>query len=140
MGQTFEDALLAHWRVPTGMRARTFPAELKVELHDGSAGSASSVPRGGPAPARHAADPGRLALARAERAHVCRGADGKPGIWFFSLDVSSRLAVEAARRMYQLPVFHARMSTERRDGLECVECARLDEPGRVFSGRYRRER
>ena len=34
------------------------------------------------------------------RTYVTR--DGKPGIWFFSLDASSRLAVEAARRF--LPV------------------------------------
>ena len=33
-----------------------------------------------------------------------RAADGKPGVWFFSLDASSRLAVEAARRAYKLPV------------------------------------
>src|SRR5260370_1280565 len=39
-----------------------------------------------------------------------RAADGKPGIWFFSLDASSRLAVEVARRRYKLPYFHARMS------------------------------
>jgi uncharacterized protein YqjF (DUF2071 family) len=34
----------------------------------------------------------------------------KPGIWFFSLDASSRLAVAGARRLYSLPYFHARMS------------------------------
>jgi uncharacterized protein len=34
----------------------------------------------------------------------------KPGIWFFSLDASSRFAVEAARRLYRLPYFRAEMS------------------------------
>lgn len=34
----------------------------------------------------------------------------KPGIWFFSLDASSRFAVEGARRLYKLPYFQARMS------------------------------
>ena len=42
------------------------------------------------------------------RTYVSYG--GKPGIWFFSLDASSRLAVEGARRLYKLPYFHARMS------------------------------
>jgi uncharacterized protein len=34
---------------------------------------------------------------------------GKPGIYFFSLDAESRLAVAAARRLYRLPYFRARM-------------------------------
>ena len=40
-----------------------------------------------------------------------RGADGRPGIWFFSLDASSRAAVAVARRTYQLPYRHARFET-----------------------------
>ena len=42
------------------------------------------------------------------RTYVTAG--GKPGIWFFSLDTSSRGAVEAARRLYKLPYFQARMT------------------------------
>ncbi len=40
--------------------------------------------------------------------------EGKPGIWFFSLDAESRFAVEAARLVYRLPYHHARMSAARR--------------------------
>jgi uncharacterized protein YqjF (DUF2071 family) len=36
--------------------------------------------------------------------------DGRPGIWFLSLDASSRLAVLGARHTYRLPYFRARMS------------------------------
>jgi hypothetical protein len=66
-------------------------------------------------------------------------ADGKPGIWFFSLDASSRAAVEVARRTYKLPYFHARMSAERSGQWIDYECARVSERGRVFNGRYRPE-
>ena len=66
-----------------------------------------------------------------------RAADGRPGVWFFSLDASSRLAVEVARRMYKLPYFLARMSATRRGEWIDYECARVEEPGRVFSGSYR---
>ena len=39
--------------------------------------------------------------------------DGRdPGVWFFSLDAASRLAVAGARVAYGLPYFHARMSME----------------------------
>jgi len=48
------------------------------------------------------------------RTYVTAG--GKPGIWFFSLDAESDLAVEAARRIYRLPYFRAEMRAERRVG------------------------
>jgi uncharacterized protein YqjF (DUF2071 family) len=33
----------------------------------------------------------------------------EPGVWFFSLDAASRLAVMGARRLYKLPYHHARI-------------------------------
>jgi uncharacterized protein YqjF (DUF2071 family) len=39
-----------------------------------------------------------------------RGAD--PGVWFFSLDASSALAVLGARAFFHLPYWHARMAVE----------------------------
>ena len=38
---------------------------------------------------------------------------GKPGVWFFSLDAQSPLAVAAARRWFHLPYFRAQMSLTR---------------------------
>ena len=43
------------------------------------------------------------------RTYVHRGGRD-PGVWFFSLDAASRLAVAGARAAYHLPYFHARMS------------------------------
>jgi uncharacterized protein YqjF (DUF2071 family) len=37
----------------------------------------------------------------------------RPGVWFFSLDAASRLAVWAARRLYHLPYEFARMAVQR---------------------------
>lgn len=36
---------------------------------------------------------------------------GKPGVYFFSLDITSRVAVWGARTFYHLPYFHASMDT-----------------------------
>jgi len=47
------------------------------------------------------------------RTYVRHG--GRPGVWFFSLDAASWLAVMAARTTTGLPYFHARM-LERREG------------------------
>jgi uncharacterized protein len=135
MGQTWEDLLFAHWRVPATALRPLVPAELAVEQHDGTAWI-------GVTPFRLANLRFRGTLPFASflelnvRTYV-RAADGRPGIWFFSLDASSRLAVEAARRLYRLPYHHARISAARRGAWIEYECARIDEPGRVFCGRYR---
>jgi uncharacterized protein len=136
--QTWEDLLFAHWRVPFDeVRARV-PTELEVETYDGDAWI-------GVVPFRLTAlrARGTLPLPRIStflelnvRTYVNHGGE-KPGIWFFSLDASSRLAVEAARRTYRLPYFHARMSASHRGEWVAYECARIDEAGRVFSGSYR---
>lgn len=38
--------------------------------------------------------------------------NGRPGVWFFSLDASSKLAVRAARATFNLPYFDADISVE----------------------------
>jgi uncharacterized protein len=138
MGQTWEDLLFAHWRVPAEEIRHALPPGLELEQYDGSAWL-GIVPfrlvalrlRGGlPVP--------RLSsfLEVNVRTYV-RAADGKPGVWFFSLDASSGLAVRVARRAYRLPYFRARMSLDRSDAWRDVECARIGERGKVLSGRYR---
>jgi uncharacterized protein YqjF (DUF2071 family) len=139
MGQTWEDLLFAHWRVPLDAVREHVPDGLEVETHDGSAWLGITPFRLTGLRAR-----GMLPLPRVSeflelnvRTYVNAGDGEKPGIWFFSLDASSRLAVEAARRGYRLPYFHARMSATRRGEWIEFESARVDEAGRVFSGRYR---
>ena len=58
---------------------------------------------------------------------------GRPGIWFFSLDASSALAVEAAKRVYRLPYHRARMTVAQVGDDIRYESAR---PGATFSARY----
>ena len=141
MGQSWEELLFAHWRVPVEAVRSHVPPELEVETHDGTAWLGITPFRLTGLRAR-----GLLPLPRVSsflelnvRTYVNAGGGEKPGIWFFSLDASSRLAVEAARRGYRLPYFHARMSATRRGEWIDYECARIEEPGRVFSGRYRPE-
>ena len=114
MGQSWEDLLFAHWRVDAEAVRKHVPRELRVEEHDGSAwlGITPFVISGfrlrGTLPLPVVSRFPELNV----RTYVT--AEDKPGIWFFSLDTSSRGAVEAARRLYKLPYFHARMTVEAR--------------------------
>jgi uncharacterized protein len=62
--------------------------------------------------------------------------DGRPGVWFFSLDATLALAVWAGRRIFHLPYHRARIAIEPvgRDRF-AYRCARAD--GRaLFDGVY----
>jgi uncharacterized protein YqjF (DUF2071 family) len=63
--------------------------------------------------------------------------EGKPGVWFLSLDAANWLAVWAARRFFHLPYFHARMSLEQKSERVTYRSIRLDEPnGLEFNATY----
>jgi hypothetical protein len=64
--------------------------------------------------------------------------DGKPGVYFFSLDAARRAAVIAARRLYRLPYFHARMRAEPVGSRIDYESERIDSSGPAarFRGSY----
>ena len=63
--------------------------------------------------------------------------DGKPGVWFVSLDAASRLAVWGARRFFHLPYFHADMEAREEGGRVVYRSVRRTGGPRVaFRGSY----
>jgi uncharacterized protein len=70
------------------------------------------------------------------RTYVTGG--GRPGVWFFSLDAESWLAVCGARLGLNLPYFHARMRASRQSGSVMYESRRLgsSRPPADFAAHY----
>jgi uncharacterized protein YqjF (DUF2071 family) len=137
MGQSWEDLLFAHWRVDAAAVRRLVPPGLEVDEHDGSAwlGITPFVLSGfrlrGTLPLPVVSTFPEINV----RTYVTAG--DKPGIWFFSLDTSSLVAAEAARRVYRLPYFHARMGVEpRAGGIEYSSARRDSARPFVFSATY----
>jgi uncharacterized protein YqjF (DUF2071 family) len=54
---------------------------------------------------------------------------GVPGVWFFSLDAESRLAVWGARTFYHLPYFNAEMSLAQQGNSIQYHSQRADDRG-----------
>lgn len=135
MGQTWDDLLFVHYRVPVERLRALVPDGLELQQHSGSGwlGVTPFVVTGlrarGLLPLPFTSSFRELNV----RTYVTR--DGKPGIWFFSLDASSQLAVEAARRLYRLPYFRAEISVQRRAGELLYDCSRGE--GKAFSAAYR---
>ncbi|HWC25662.1 MAG TPA: DUF2071 domain-containing protein [Solirubrobacteraceae bacterium] len=116
MAQTWTDLLFAHWSVAPELLRGVVASPLALDTFDGRAWIGVTPFRVRNLRLRPTL-PVPLVSAFGEinvRTYVT--VDGKPGIYFFSLDADSALAVAAARRAYRLPYFRARMSIARDAG------------------------
>jgi uncharacterized protein len=110
--QEWRDLLFLHWKVPAaGLRSHV-PRALSIDEREGSAWVSMT-----PFTLRHGRLRGLPPLPDFHelnfRTYVTHPRGG-PGIWFFSLDAASALAVAMARVSVRLPYFLARM--DRGDG------------------------
>jgi uncharacterized protein YqjF (DUF2071 family) len=132
--QTWVDLAFLHWRVDVEELRRVVGRTFELDTFGGDAWLgitpfllADFRLRGLPPVPRLSTFP-ELNV----RTYVTRG--GKPGIWFFSLDATSALAVEGAKRLFKLPYYRAQMTCTRGGDRVRYESAR---PGAAFSGSYR---
>lgn len=136
MQQTWNDLLFAHWTVPRERLRALVPSELPLDSYDGQCWVAvapfhMSGIRGRLMPPI----PGTSALPELNvRTYVTYG--GKPGVYFFSLDAASRLAVWGARTFYKLPYFFAKMHVRDHEGWTEYTSSRASSPAE-FRGHYR---
>jgi uncharacterized protein YqjF (DUF2071 family) len=109
MGQSWCDLLFAHWPVPVEQVRAHVPNELDLDLRDGEAWiSVTPFEVRGTRP-RGTLPPPLLSRFPELNVRTYVTVADRPGIWFFSLDAASALAVTAARALYRLPYFRARM-------------------------------
>jgi uncharacterized protein len=116
MVQRWHELLFAHWRCSVANLRELIPAPLEIETFHGSAW-VSVIPFYMSGVRMRAAPPVPTASAFEElnvRTYVTL--DGRPGIWFFSLDCASSLAVIGARVGIYLPYFRAAMHMTKVDG------------------------
>jgi uncharacterized protein len=138
MTQSWHDLLFAHWPVEAPLLRARVPSSLPLDLYDGQAWigvipfrMTNVAPRGVPAL------PWVSTFAELNvRTYVT--VDGKPGIYFFSLDASNALAVSTARTLFSLPYYSAAMEVGSKEGwIEYRSRRKADHPSAEFAGRYR---
>jgi uncharacterized protein len=110
MLQRWRHLLFLHWPVAPEVLQRLLPGGLEVDAFEGR-GYVGLVPFTieGVRPPRLPAIPGLSAFHEVNLRTYARGPAGAPGVWFFSLDAASSLAVLGARAWYRLPYHKARM-------------------------------
>ncbi|MDQ8201798.1 DUF2071 domain-containing protein [Pelagicoccus sp. SDUM812003] len=132
--QRWRNLLFLHWEVSISSIRERIPKSLEIDTFDGSAWIAivpfemtGVGPRGMPKP-KGISDFPEINV----RTYVRHG--GKPGVWFFSLDVPHRLPVWLARAFFHLPYFRATMQvSSTSSGQTRYQSTR---PDRVFDGGY----
>lgn len=113
--QRWQSLLFLHWEVPVSLLRPLVPKSLEIDTFDGSAfvGLIPFTMRD----VRPVWSPSVPGISNFHEANVrtyvhLEGKD--PGVWFFSLDAASPVAVLIARTLWRLPYFLARMSFQRR--------------------------
>src|SRR5829696_6753840 len=117
MGQTWHDLLFAHWPVDPAALRRVVHPSIPIDTWDGQAwiGVTPFDIRG----ARVRGVPPLPVASSFPELNVRTYAtiDGRPGIHFLSLDAANVAAVYAARRLYRLPYWRARMEIDSSGGV-----------------------
>ena len=112
MTQTWHDLLFAHWPLAPEVLGHRIPGPVQLDLFDGRAWiGIVSFYMTNVAARWTPALPGVSAFPEVNVRTYVRVAD-QPGVFFFSLDAGSRLAVWAARWALNLPYYFASMTVE----------------------------
>ena len=139
LSMRWHDVLFMHWPVPVGWLRPLIPPSLELDSFNGSAWLGVVPFRMSGVRPRYL--PGVPWLSNFPeinlRTYVTH--DGKPGVWFFSLDADNPISVRLARAAFSLPYFDAKMSS--RYGGDAVDYSSVrthrGAPPARFVGRYR---
>lgn len=136
MTQTWNNLLFAHWKISASILRQLVPSAFELDLFDGEAWLAvvpfymTNVGVRWMPPV-----PGTSQFAELNVRTYVRVND-KPGVFFFSLDAESTLAVWTAYGVLNLPYFTATMEVKTDDDVAYVS-RRAGQPRRGLSARYR---
>jgi len=140
--QNWHHLLFLHWQVPVDDLQRMIPPELTIDTFEGKA-YVGLVPftLTGVRPVMAPPLPWISTFHEVNVRTYVHLAGRDPGVWFFSLDASSNIAVAAARAAYKLPYFHSQIEfSVTNDPLPAVDfdAHRDDEKGqKPANGRIR---
>lgn len=139
MYQRWSDLLFLHWKVPVAQLAATLPPGLHVDTFQDEAYlgivpfSMEKVrPRFLPTV------PSLSSFLELNLRTYVYDENGRPGVWFYSLDANQPIAVELARKFFHLPYQHAEMTAPKKEGFISYQSQRKS-TDQVANYRYRGE-
>ncbi len=130
MHQKWGKLLFMHWRVDEAVLRPLIPSELQIDTFGGSAWLAITPFTMWDISAFPPFIPPIPGLSSMHELNVRTYVhfDGVPGVWFFSLDANSALAVFAARTLFALPYFYAEINLKQTGERIDYELSREGDP------------
>ena len=137
MYQSWGDLLFMHWRVEPAALRRLIPERLRIDTFEGEAWvGVTPFTLWGVRPVLLPALPFVSEFHEINvRTYV--HLDGVPGVWFFSLDANSSVAVAGARALFRLPYFAAEISRRHGDETTVFMSSREGEPAAYFGATWK---
>lgn len=140
--QRWSKLLFAHWPVAADTVQRRLPAGLRVDTHEGWAWLGVVPFLMGEVRFRTVGEhsvgvPSAMAFAELNLRTYVVAPDGRKGVYFFSLDAASLLAVIGARVAFGLPYFWSRMHMDVEGEAVRYTSRRVVGVPVAFAGRYR---
>ena len=135
----WHDLLFMHWPVPPAVMHALIPPALALDTFDGVAWLGITPFRMAGARPRLVPPLPWLSAFSELNVRTYVTAEGKAGVWFFSLDASNALAVRGARTLFHLPYYDAAMTAESDGSMIRYTSTRTHRgaPSASFTGRYR---
>jgi uncharacterized protein YqjF (DUF2071 family) len=132
--QSWRELLFAHWPVPPELLRPLIPERLSIDTFEGQT-FIGLVPFSMEGVRPWWMPMGMDFLETNLRAYVHLEGQG-PGVWFFSLEAASWLAVQAARIGWGLPYHHATMLTRREGAVVDYRTVRASQPEASLTVQY----
>jgi uncharacterized protein YqjF (DUF2071 family) len=107
--QSWLDLLFAHWPVDAKILKRFVPSPLRVQEYEGTSWIGLVPFRMAGVMRRPLPDLPWISAFPELNVRLYVEHEGKPGVWFLSLDATNQLAVWAARRYFHLPYHRAQI-------------------------------
>ncbi len=113
-----------HWSVDPGVLRDHLPAGLQLDTWQGRAWLGVVPFRMENVNPTHYRLPRMMSAFPELNLRTYVVANGRPGVWFFSLEATNPLAVRTARLKFSLPYFDARIRHSMRDSVVSIRCRR----------------
>jgi len=139
MQQTWKDLLFLHYKAPIDTLRRHVPDELEIDLFEGGCWVGLTPFKMRDVRFRFLPPIPTASNFLELNFRTYVKMNGRPGIFFFSLDASSGLSALGARLGAYLPYFAADMTVEEKDGWFRFKSARRSDPSAAFDVKYKPE-
>lgn len=136
--QSWRDLLFAHWPVSASALAHLVPAPLKIQEFEGTSWVGVVPFQMAGVMRRPLPDLPWISAFPELNLRLYVEHNGKPGVWFLSLDATNPVVVWTARKFFHLPYEHASISIERpnKDDSEFAYASRRKNGSAEFVARY----